>query len=173
MHVRLMPTVGLVLALSSACALHAQSNVHFGVSGGVALPIGDLGNAANVGFDLGARVTVPLSSPSWGLRGDLNWNRFGGKAGVNSYSYLSIAGNLVHREPGARLYEFFGPGVYNQKIDFTNGFNTSRTDLGLQGGVGLDLNASDLKTFVEFGLTSVFSSGSNSVWFPVRFGIRF
>ena len=173
MHVRLMPTLGLVLALSSACTLHAQSNVHFGVSGGVALPIGDLGNAANVGFDLGARVTVPLSSPSWGLRGDVNWNRFGGKAGVNSYSYVSIAGNLVHREPGARLYEFFGPGAYNQKIEFTNGFNTSRTDLGLQGGVGLDMNASDLKTFVEFGLTGVFSSGSNSIWFPVRFGIRF
>jgi hypothetical protein len=62
MHVRLMPTLGLVLALSSACALHAQSNVHFGVSGGVALPIGDLGNAANVGFDLGARLTVPLTT---------------------------------------------------------------------------------------------------------------
>ena len=173
MHVRLIPTLGLVLALSTACALHAQSNVHFGVSGGVALPIGDLGDAANVGFDIGARITAPLSSPSWGLRGDLNWNRFGGKAGVDSYSFLSLAGNLVHREAGARLYEFFGPGVYNRKIELTNVFNTSHTDLGLQGGVGLDMTASNLKTFVEFGLTSVFSTGTNSIWFPVRFGIRF
>ena len=27
--------------------------------------------------------------------------------------------------------------------------------------------------FVEFGLANVFTEGSNSTWFPLRFGVRF
>jgi hypothetical protein len=162
-----------VTAIAAPRAVHAQTPIRFSGAAALALPIGDLGDNADLGFDLALRGEGKLSSPNWGLRGDLSWDRFGGKGVVDSYSYLGVAGNLVHRAGGSRMYEFGGLGLYDSKTSFVNDANHDDTNLGLQLGLGLDLNEGPHPTFVEFGLTSVFTSGNNSLWFPVRFGVRF
>ncbi len=164
----------LALATFAPRAAHAQTPVVFSGAAALALPIGDLGDAADVGFNLSLRGEGRIGSPGWSLRGDLSWDRFGGKGVVDSYSYLGVAANLVHRTSAGRLYEFGGLGIYDSKTSFENQLNHDDADLGLQLGLGLDLAPSGPHTpFVEFGLTSVFTSGSNSLWFPVRFGVRF
>ena len=173
-----------VLLAAAACALsiatmsprvaHAQATVRFSGAAALALPIGDLGNAADVGYNLTLRGEGRLASPNWSLRGDLSWDRFPGKGFVDSYSYLGVAANLVHRSSAGRFYQFGGLGLYGNTTTFSNSLNSSDTNLGVQMGLGLDLAPSRNNTpFVEFGLTSVFTSGNNSLWFPVRFGIRF
>ena len=137
------------------------------------LPIGDLGNAADPGVNLALRGEGRLPARNWSLRGDLTWDRFSGKGAIDSYSYLGLAGNLVHRSAADRLYEFGGLGVYGNTMTFSNQLNHSDTNLGVQMGLGLDLAPGPHTPFVEFGLTGVFTSGSNSLWFPVRFGVRF
>lgn len=151
----------------------AQSPVRFSGAVGLALPIGDLGNAADPGINLALRGEGKLGAPNWSLRGDLSWDRFSGKRGIDAFSYLALAGNLVHRSGRDRLYEFGGVGIYGSKTSFGSGLSHDDTNLGLQGGIGLDLSTGPNSAFVEFGLTNVITSGSNSTWFPVRIGIRF
>lgn len=164
--------VALALAVVPRAA-RAQAPIRFSGAAALALPIGDLGDAADVGFNLSVRGEGRLSSPGWSVRGDLSWDRFGGKGIVDAYSYLGAAANIVHRGSAGRLYEFGGLGLYNSKTSFGDGLNRDDTNLGLQLGLGLDLNPGPHTPFVEFGLTNVFTSGSNSLWFPVRFGVRF
>ena len=171
---------GLMMACAFAVAIiapqvaRAQTPVRFSGAVSLGLPIGDLGNATDLGYGLTFRGEGKLSNPEWGLRGDLTWDRFPGRGGIDAYSYLGLAGNFVHRMPSESLYEFAGLGLYNNTISFNGGgANVSDTNLGLQLGVGLDLAKGPHTPFVEFGLTSVFTSGANTLWFPVRFGIRF
>ncbi len=152
---------------------HAQTPVVFSGAAALGLPIGDLGNAADVGMSLAIRGEGRLTSPGWSLRGDLSWDRFGGRGPVNAYSYVGFAGNLVHHEQNSQLYEFGGLGLYGSKTSFVDAADHDDTNLGVQMGLGLNFSPGPHTPFVEFGLTSVFTSGSNSLWFPVRFGVRF
>ncbi|MHB1312165.1 MAG: hypothetical protein ACYC3L_09125 [Gemmatimonadaceae bacterium] len=173
-------TLALVPILLGASPVQAQksrvdspSPVRIGVFGGLALPAGDLGNAADVGFGLGLRVEGRAQAPGWALRGDLSWDRFDGRRTVNAYSYTALAGNLVHRERSGRFYEFGGLGVYNSRVAFVDGFDASDTNLGVQLGLGADLTSVTPRLFAELGLTSAFTSGRSSIWFPVRIGFWF
>jgi hypothetical protein len=170
----LITACAIAAAVAVPRAAHAQTPIRFSGAVSLGLPIGDLGNAADLGYGLTFRGEGKLSNPEWGLRGDLTWDRFPGRDPVDAYSYLSLAGNFVHRMPGESLYEFAGLGIYGNTTSFNGGAaSVSDTNLGLQLGLGLDLAKGPNTPFVEFGLTSVFTSGSNTLWFPVRFGIRF
>lgn len=183
---------GLIIALFAVLvpiALRAQTPIRFSAAGGISLPIGDLGSAANVGFNLGLRGETARGR-EWRFRGDLTWDRFGGKqvfypfpaiygpgafdnSYSASYSYIGFAANLLHHESG-RVYEFGGLGLYNQQFSVRGvrgGY--SDTNVGLQAGLGVEFNSSDLHSFVEFGLTNVFTTGTSTAWFPLKFGIRF
>lgn len=161
------------LALGAAAApAAAQTPVRFSVIGGMSLPIGDLGNSSNLGLNIGLRGESRAISPGWSWRGDLGYDRFGGHNAVDYYSYTTVAANLVHRERGGTWYEFGGLGLYASTVAFTSTVNRSDTNLGVQLGGGLDLT-SDHKVFLEGGLSSAFTSGRSSLWFPVRVGFRF
>jgi len=173
MRTRVAAAIALLLSLAMTPALRAQTPVRFSAAAALALPIGDLGDAADIGFNLGLRGEGRLARPGWSLRGDLSWDHFGGKGFVDSYSYLGVAANLLHRSTGSKAYQFGGLGLYSAKTAFVDRLNTEETNVGMQLGVGLDFKPGDVNTFLEFGLTDVFTSGSSSLWFPLRFGIRF
>ncbi len=170
----LVAAVAALTAVAAPRAGHAQTPVQFSGAVGLALPVGNLGDAANVGFNLSLRGEGKLGSASseWGLRGDLSLDQLGGKAGLTSVAFYSVAANMVHRSHDSRVYEFGGLGLYDFRLA-GGGATASETDLGLQVGVGYNLSEGPHSTFLEFGLANVFSSGNNSLWFPLRFGIRF
>lgn len=151
----------------------AATPVRFALAGGLSLPAGDLGSDADLGIALGARAETRLRDPRWGLRGDLSWDRYDGHSAVSSFSYVALAGNLVHHGGSGRVYQFGGLGVYNSHLRFVNGADRSNTNLGMQAGVGVALSRGRPSWFTEFGLTSAFTSGRSSVWFPVRAGFWF
>ncbi len=151
----------------------APAPVRFALAGGLSVPAGDLGADADLGVALGARAEGRLRDPRWGLRGDLSWDRYDGHSAVNSFSYVALAGNLVHHGGTGRFYQFGGLGVYNSHLRFVNGADRSSTNLGMQAGVGAALTRGSPGWFTEFGLTSAFTSGRSSVWFPVRAGFWF
>ena len=157
----------LVLAPS---VVSAQTPMRFSAHTGLGAPIGRLGDNADLGFNLGLRGEVAMN-PKWDFRGDASWERFGRQNVSGSYSYWALAGNLVHRQ-SARFYQYGGVGVYRTEVSSGN-VSVTDANLGLQGGVGLNTTADQLKTFVEFGLTGVFTSSGNNWWFPVKVGIRF
>ena len=155
-----------------AAAARAQGPVRFSVVGGMSLPLGDLANNSTIGLNLGLRGEGRSMPSGWSMRGDVSYDRYDGRGSVNEYSYLAVAGNLVHRGQTERLYEFGGLGVYNSRVAFTNTLDRSDTNLGVQMGLGYEMTA-DRRVFSEFGLTSAFTSGRSSLWFPLRIGIRF
>ena len=148
----------------------AQTPVRFSVGGGMSPAVGDLGRTAEVGVSLAARAEMANNRP-WGFRGDLSFDQFGGRSSEPGNQYIGLGANMVHREKGA-LYEFGGLGVYNQRVHLrVPDSDVDNTNLGMQFGVGYNFKSP--RTFVEFGVANVFTSGANSVWFPVKFGVRF
>lgn len=166
-------TCALTLAALAPRAAHAQTPIRFSGAAALGLPAGDLGNTTDVGYSLSLRGEARLWSPEWKFRGDLSWDRFPGRGIVNAYSYLGFAGNMLHRSEGDRFYEFGGLGLYGGTTSFNNQLNQSATNIGAQAGIGFDLAPGPHTPFMEFGLTNVFTSGTNTLWFPVRFGVRF
>jgi hypothetical protein len=168
----LVAAVAALTVVAAPRAGHAQTPVQFSGAVGLVLPVGNLGDAVNVGFSLALRGEGKFGSSDWGFRGDLSYDQFGGKAPINSFSYPSAAGNVLHRSHDSRFYEFGGLGLYDWRVSAPGGSN-SELDLGLQLGVGYDITPGPHAMFLEFGLTNAFTSGSSSLWFPLRFGIRF
>jgi hypothetical protein len=165
-------TLAVMVALAPHAA-RAQTPIRFSGAASLAMPVGDLGDAASAGYSLALRGEGRLWSPNWHFRGDLSWDRFSGRGDVDAYSYLGAAGNIVYRNSASRVYEFGGLGVYGSTTSFTDQLNRTGTNLGFQTGVGVDLDRGPRAPFVEFGFTNVFTSGRNTAWFPVKFGIRF
>lgn len=171
---QLLAIVAITTAVATTAPRNAaaQTPVRFSVVGGFSLPIGDLGNSTDMGLNIGLRGEGRSLTPGWALRGDVSYDRYDGRGGVNAYSYLGLAGNLVHRETGGRIYEFGGLGLYNSRVAFTSALDRSDTNLGVQMGAGFELTR-DNRVFTEIGMTSAFTSGRSSLWFPVRIGLRF
>jgi hypothetical protein len=173
MRVRLIAAGALLATIALAAKGGAQTTVHLSGAAGMSPPVGDLGDASNVGFNLNFRVEGRIN-PQWGWRGDMSWDRFGGRGPVDNWTYAGLGGNMVHYQAGS-LYEYGGLGIYDQHQQMQRPFgNVDATNLGLQAGVGYNFaRAGRTNPFVEVGLINVATSGSNSIWFPVRFGIRF
>ena len=170
-------TAGLALAgalLVLAGRAEAQfmgRGMKFSGAIGLSAPIGDLDQRAGTGFGAALRTESDLGSEQWALRGDFSFDRFAGRAPVDSYQYFTVATNLVHRS-NAKLYQFGGFGIYTAKTAIAADNTRAESAFGFQGGVGLNLRTTGPKTFVEVGITDVLTTGRSSVWFPVRFGIR-
>jgi opacity protein-like surface antigen len=166
----LLSAVVATFALAAPLAAHAQTTVRFSVAGGASPAVGDLGRASDVGMSLAFRGET-VRGREWGFRGDLTWDRFGSTGVVDAYEYFGLAGNLMHRD-NTPWYEFGGLGFYNQKVAFRETRNDAdNLNLGMQFGVGYNFKSP--RTFLELGIANVFTSGSNSVWFPLKFGVRF
>ena len=171
-HASVLAAFALAALSLAPSAARAQTPVRFSVVGGLSLPIGDLGNGTDLGLNLGVRGEGRPLSPGWAFRGDVSYDRYSGRGAVDEYTYLAFGANLVHHEPSLRFYEFGGLGVYSSRVAFNTAVNRSDTDLGVQMGAGFSLTH-DNRVFTELGLTSAFTSGRSSVWFPVRVGFRF
>jgi opacity protein-like surface antigen len=184
---RALRLVGLAAALAAPTLVSAQAAadkpLSFGVSGGLSLPMGDLGNAANAGFTVAGHVFFkPATVNVVRFRGDVAYDKWGvkdagGNADLRSLSFVANALYDVPTQSNVRPYLIGGLGLYNSKaiIDLgqTSASTSSNTDLGLQVGGGLTFKLSGFDTFAEAKFVNVFSSGSSTTWLPITFGVRF
>jgi hypothetical protein len=108
--------------------------VHFGISGGLAVPTGPFAERFDPGWTVDANVAIPLArrSPIW-LQFDAAYSRFGVNSNtlqsfnVNTGfgSMLSGTGNLViglTDDPRARVVPYLigGGGVYSRYVELDN-----------------------------------------------------
>jgi hypothetical protein len=161
----------LAIGAGEAQAQFIGSGMRVSGAIGLSAPIGDLDKRGGTGFGAAIRTESQLGSDNWSLRGDFSFDRFGGKGGVNSYQFFTVATNLVHRS-NPKLYQFGGFGIYTAQTAVSADNSRSESAFGFQGGMGFNLTTTGLKTFLEFGITDVLTTARSSVWFPVRFGIR-
>jgi opacity protein-like surface antigen len=170
--------------------------VQFGISAGLTMPMGDVGDAFESGFNVTGHVWYrPGTFANLSFRGDVGFDRFQAKdivlAGIRSKGTLTAIGgvaNAVYSFPQTdasallRPYVLVGVGLYNtrQKVTLTVGegggteeAEDTDTNFGLQGGAGLQFNLSGFSTFAEAKFVNVFTDGSSARWVPISFGVRF
>jgi opacity protein-like surface antigen len=167
-------------------AAQATTRPTFGVSGGVAFPTGDFGDAVSTGYDIAAHIGYKPALSPVGLRVEGMFNQFDLKGTGTDFKAKILAGtaNLVimsSAAPGSmRPYFIGGAGVYNLKLSSSslNASSNSETKFGLNGGAGLDLALSGINVFAEARYHHVFSkddaTGANNTGFvPLVVGVRF
>jgi opacity protein-like surface antigen len=171
----------IVGAASAAQAQQQNSGLVFGVSGGLTMPIGDLGDTRGSGFNVQGHASLKPESMPFALRGDLGLWTTPGKTvtpigGGQSASYEGITwftanANAVFNFEGAKdatlvPYVIGGVGIYN-------GSQNVGTKLGINGGGGVTFKLAGFDAFAEARLHNVFAEGGSARLIPISFGVHF
>ena len=182
---RLIAAAAAAMLVSSAGAQVARPT--FGISGGLALPTGDLGKGRSSGYDIAANVGFHPTGQSFGVRIEGAFNQFNVKGASNAHTNIfDVTGNIVvgtAAAPGTvRPYFIGGLGIYNIKDEIVvrgTTVSTSATKFGLNGGAGLDVPLSGIAAFFEARFHYVFTNngnngfGYNAGFVPLVVGVRF
>lgn len=178
--------LGLALTLAVPAALSAQSSarpVSFGVSGGLSMPTGDLGDIAEAGYVVAGHVFFkPASIQALRLRADVSLDRWslkdvGNVSDASTRSVGVVANALVdfatNSSSTVKPYVLAGLGLYNNKTSAAASSNGGgATDVGIQVGGGMEFQLAGFSTFAEAKYVNVFAEGRLS-WIPIAFGVRF
>lgn len=167
----------VVILTGAQLSAQALKPVTLGLAGGAAIPVGDIADFANTGYN--GTVSLGLSSlgTPLGIRFEGMYNKLLGRDDVaGNEPDLRILGgtaNLVYGLPGVgiRPYLIGGAGYYGLKPDVPN--IESENQLGLNGGIGAMFPLSGFNTFIEARLHHVFTDVSSTQFVPVTFGILF
>ena len=181
---RSMKVLGIVSLLAAPFALQAQTakTLSLGVSGGLSLPMGDLGDVADAGYNVTGHIYLKPST-KLALRGDVGYDSWKAKSSSvvdANLTSLSFTGNGIFNvgesSAAMRPYLLLGGGMYRTKSSVSiAGVSSSSTstDPGIQGGLGISFNLSGFSTFLEAKYVNIFGDGSSSNFVPVTFGVRF
>ncbi len=175
---RLLAGLAFVALLGMAAApAHAQTPIKFGVSGGVALPLGDFGDAAKLGFLGQGHVTLKLANAPISLRGDGFFQRHSIDGADGNFQIIGGTANVVYEFGAAsptKVYVIGGLGYYSVKVDITipgiGSGSATESDIGVNGGAGIKFAG---RLFVEGRFHNVFSEGSSTTFVPVVVGVSF
>jgi opacity protein-like surface antigen len=168
--------------------------ITFGVSAGLSMPLGRMGDAFDSGFNLTGHVGLqPAMFTNLSFRGDVSFDRFNAKKSIGAlvqegtFTAIGVSANAVYgfpqSDPSAMLrpYVLGGIGFYNGKNNYSQQLGSaaeievesSDSNLGVQAGAGIDFKLSGFTTFAELKFVNVFSEGSSTRWVPISFGFRF
>jgi len=183
---KILVGAAVLAAVSIASPARAQqmsssSSLTYGISGGLVLPTGDIGNTNGSGFNIQGHAGFRPASLPFGLRGDLGLWTTPGKtitpiAGGSSTSYPGVTwftanANAVFNFEGEKdatfvPYVIGGAGLYN-------GSEGIGTKFGINAGGGVTFKLSGFDAFAEARFHNIFTDGNASRLIPVSFGVNF
>ena len=163
--------------LTAPLAANGQSvlgPIQVGIAAGAAIPVSDLSNNFNTGFNVTGTAGInPVGLPV-GFRGDVAYNQFGSKGATNiKAKFASVTGNVVLSMAGVGItpYAIGGIGWYHVSSSVTG--STASNDFGFNIGGGVDVPLSGFKTFVEARYNRVSENGGSASFVPITFGVMF
>jgi hypothetical protein len=165
----------LVAAIGLAPAGAEAQFLSFGVAGGPTIPLGATADEVGTGFNAGifADVNIPLLPV--GGRADLLFHQMS----ADGHDLQVIGGtlNAKLRMPLILVspYLIGGVGMYASKFEDTAHAGESHdweTNVGLNGGVGVQLRLFGFGAFAEARLQNVFGDESRR-FLPITFGFSF
>ena len=181
---RLFLTAAVIsVAALSATTASAQSSkaVSIGISGGAAIPVGDLGDFYSTGYNGTLSLMFRSYGSPIGLRIDGMYNKMSPKDdapiefdAVDGVVIMGANANLVYNLPGTGMtpYLIGGAGVYNLKLDLEGSNDPdSRNKFGVNGGIGAAFPLSGFNAFIEARYHHVFTDDNATQFIPVVFGI--
>lgn len=171
-----------LLADANAAAAQNARPVRVGLSGGLSIPMGELGDRVSSGFDVAGHVWLSSArAKAVGFRGDVSFEQFDyssdypGASGLSARSLGFVANAIIELQRASSAmthpYVLGGVGLFSQR-EYPAGKAIDDSDAGMQLGGGLTFKLSGFDTFLEAKYVNVFASqGSGRV--PITFGIRF
>jgi hypothetical protein len=167
---------GVALISFDAQAQIAPKSVQFGIAAGGTLPLGDLKDGVNTGFNGTAILGFQPSLIPLGVRIDGAYNQFGIKGGGGNAHVTSVTGNLVYKMPSTSFspYLIGGAGWY-QVAASSSGLTVSENHFGWNAGGGISMPLSGFDTFIEARYNQVQLGNGNGNWqfIPITFGVMF
>jgi opacity protein-like surface antigen len=178
--------LGAVVAVSSADAQEASaSGVTFGVSGGLAQPMGNLGDFAGTGFQVAGHLGFNPASVPFGLRADVAFTQFGadddvqviGGGEVDNFRSIGVGLNAIVKVPTQGTvapYLLGGPSFRRLTVGVSDGDDPdAENKFGLQVGGGIQFNLSGMSTNLEAKYVHIFTEDESTQFIPITFGINF
>ena len=148
--------------------------IRIGVAAGAAMPISDLGNSFNTGFNVTGTVGIDPAGLPVGFRADVAYNQFGSKGATSvKAKFASVTGNVVvaMAAVGIKPYAIGGLGFYHVSSSVTG--TTASNDFGFNVGAGINVPLTGFATFVEARYNRVSESGGSASFVPITFGVMF
>jgi hypothetical protein len=160
------------LMLAPFTPLAAQT--HLSVSGGVSAPVSDLGDIADLGYNVGVGLNFGGTRLPIGARIEGALNGFGLQNSSQSLRIITGTANALvnFSQRSDSPYLIGGLGIYNSKVgDFD-----SDNSVGVNLGGGLRFPLGDISTFLELRFHSTLSDkqrGGRLQFIPITFGVVF
>ncbi len=169
---------GLVLVSMPASAqLSVLKPISLGIAGGGSLPMADMKDGTNTGYNGTLALAIKLPMIPLGLRFDGAYNMFGAKVGDGKLRVASGTANLTYNLPsiGVSPYVIGGAGLYSSVASASGVPSSPRAnDFGWNAGAGINLPLTVFKAFVEARYNSVsVGNGAKMEFVPLTFGIMF
>ena len=172
----LLSAAGAIALCATTASAQLGRPVSLGISGGASVPTGTAGDGLESGFNVGGLLQIAPAASPLGMRLEGGYHRFDLANGGNGNTRVidGIANGVV-RFPGqvVRPYLIAGVGAYNVGGEVAGVSLDSETNVGLNGGAGIDIPLSGIAAFVEARYHTVFRDGENLNMLPVTVGIRF
>jgi len=152
----------------------ASSQARFSVSGGLAAPMSDLGDAADLGYNVAAGLNFGGAYLPIGARLEGSLSGFSLKNFNEDVRILNATANAVVNlgQRNDSPYLIGGLGIYNSKF----GNADSENAVGVNLGGGLRFPVGGLNAFFEARYHAMLgdrADGANLQYIPITFGIVF
>jgi opacity protein-like surface antigen len=177
--------ITLAVVSMAAVATATAQGAHFGLGGGLTMPVSDYNNADNAGWHALGKVDFAIPLSPVGVRVDALFGQTKhkdiGSSPVNGKTQL-IGGlaNIVYKihlpAPLVKPYLLAGGGIYNLKITITNAVppvDTSETKFTWDLGAGATFGAGPAQFFVEARYVTIQESGGSTKFIPITAGLSF
>ncbi len=175
----------------SAQQMSNQSDypIGFGVSAGLLVPVGSIGDGASTGWNLNGFVDWTSRTQPFGLRADLSYGAMSGKtiqtidfSDLKLFSVTADGVWMIHPAPGSESrttpYILAGVGLYHASQSFENagaGEDNGSTNFGINFGGGILYKLTGFSAVGEIRYHNVFSGsdGGSAKYVPIMVGLRF
>ena len=169
----LAASAALLLVVTASANAQMESSSRFGLSAGVALPMGDFGDVAGLGIHVGGHLQMPLGE-KLKLRLNGDFGTYGGDVtGLDNITLLGGVANLlmpITTTSALKPYLLGGLGFYQWTVNGTGGGSADQSDLAFNVGAGYDWGKN---FFTEIRFLSIQSAGSATNTLPITVGLRF
>lgn len=182
---RTLVAMGVVVLSASTLAAQgaatATKPISFGISAGATMPMGDFGDAAATGFNVGGLLEAKPAAMPVAFRFEVDYNRHSFSDDLSAladgnFNVISGTANVAYKFPTTtspvRPYILGGVGMYRMGVEIEDE-SDSETKMGLNGGAGIEIPLSGFTSFIELRYHTVFTDDSNTNYMPIKFGIRF
>jgi len=175
---RLLAVLAAGALLASPAAARAQSSSIL-VSGGLSVPMSDLSDFSNSGYNLNLGFAFGAPLIPVGARIEGGFSSFDAKGGGATTRIASATANAVLNlgPTGAAPYLIGGLGIYNRRFssDALNA-SDSKTSAGVNIGGGIRFPLGGLTTFLEARYHVMLGNqdeATNLQFIPISFGVQF